>query len=643
MPRLYKILTAILALTGCASLVISGEINPLMSLSGLAMFTGYYRLLKGQPAAVKGVIGALSVLTLGVFFFDTAVVSGDVFLAVAHLTIAFQAIKSFDLKEPWDHLQVYFMSLLQLIIASELTSSVAFGIVFMLFMVMLVTAMILSHFLKEGYGEAGGLKKPVVVISLLALASTFVFFAALPRTSYKFVGKSHVRAIRTSGFSTRMDFGSFENVKLDRTVVMRIEMDKDVRLPYYWRGIAFDYFDGLAWRNSQGDSFGSRYRLAPGADEYVLSPYDRRAAVEQRIYLEPMDTDVIFGLAEVRGIKTDAPSLRTDSASGIHIPWKTSRRLKYTVYSIPADSFPGLPDTRYLQLPSGMQRIAELARRATRGAATAGEKARALERYLRENYSYSLSPPVPAKGVTPIEDFLFNSKKGYCEHYATSMVLMLRSLGIPARVVTGFYGGEKNEYGGYIIVRESNAHSWVEALIDGRWKRFDPTPAVSTARPASFELFLDSLKMTWSRYVVGFSSADQERILRTVTLPFTLPCLYAPKLKHVSLKTAAYGISVLFVLCFAAYAVSRFVRRRRYGLVTAKYMELRTFLKRKGVRVSSVTTAGDLRNAVRQRGWKDAEEFLSLYEGCRFGGKEMSGEEKRRYERLLRASRKTEQ
>src|SRR5574340_183552 len=165
MPTLYKIITAVLALTGCVSLLLTGELNLLMTVSGLALLPGYYRFYKGMEPAPKWAIGSLSLLALAVFLTDSAIISRDVFLAVAHLTIAFQALKSFDLRVPWDHLQVYFMSLLQLIIASELTNSLFFGFVFVVFMVLLVTAMVLSHFLKEGALGRIGILKPVFYIS----------------------------------------------------------------------------------------------------------------------------------------------------------------------------------------------------------------------------------------------------------------------------------------------------------------------------------------------------------------------------------------------------------------------------------------------------------------------------------------------
>jgi hypothetical protein len=143
MLQLYRLLTAVLAFTGCISLVISGEVNPLMSLTGIGLFPGYYRFLRGMPCAPKWAISGCSVLTLFVFFFDALIISNDYFLAVAHLTITFQAIKSFDLKEPWDHLQVYFMALLQLIIISELIYSIAFGIIFIFFLIAFVSVIVI--------------------------------------------------------------------------------------------------------------------------------------------------------------------------------------------------------------------------------------------------------------------------------------------------------------------------------------------------------------------------------------------------------------------------------------------------------------------------------------------------------------------
>ncbi len=636
MPILYKVITAVLSLTGCASLFITGEMNPLMSVSGLAILPGYYSFLKGRQHAPKWAVSTLSGLTLLVFFVDSAVITGDVFIAVAHLTITFQAIKSFDLKEPWDHLQVYFMSLLQLIIASELTRSLTFGVIFVLFMILLVTAMVLSHFLKEGSLVNVNIKRPVFFILLLTILTTVGFFVVLPRPAYKLVGKSNVRGIKTAGFSEQVDFGTFGDIKLDPTVVMRIKMDRDISMPYYWRGLTLDYFDGLSWKSTKH----KKYRIEKYEDEFVLFSYDRRAAVEQKIYLEPIDSDIIFGLSDVAGVKVDTFSLLFDDEKSVYMRTKYSRRVKYTVYSVVTDSFAGMTGDKYLQMPEGMERIKGLSKKLTSTIRKDDQKAAFIEQYLKKNYKYSLSASPPPAGTNPIEDFLFNTKSGYCEHYATSMVIMLRSIGISARIVNGFYGGEKNIYGDYVIVRQSDAHSWVEAFVDEKWKRFDPTPYVPQKHPSVYALFLDSVKLSWSRYVVGFSSDDQKDIIKGVYLSFKM--LRLPHIGLRDIRSLMYFVPVSAILFCLLYYLFRKTRHVKYGFVTEKYLLFRKLMKKKGIKIGPSVTAGNLRNEAFKRGFgKDVEEFIALYEENRFGQKEMTREEKKRYAGILKQIRRS--
>jgi transglutaminase-like putative cysteine protease len=636
MPILYSLVTSVLALTGCFSLVMTGEVNLLMSLSGIALIPGYYRLLKNRPPAPGWAVGMLSVLTLVVFVFESAV-TGDVFLAVAHLTIAFQAIKSYDLKEPWDHLQVYFMSLLQLIIASELTHSLLFGAVFILFMVLFVTAMVLSHFLKEDYRARPDLKKPVFLISVLTLVSTLIFFVAVPRTPFRFMGRGHERGeIKTTGFSDRVDFGSFGDVKRDPTVVMRIEMKGKLQVPYYWRGLTLDYFDGTTWRKSI-----TAGRGVPETDKgFVVSSYSNGPEVDQKVFLEPVDSNVIFGLSRVRSIQGDSFRVRTDEADDIFFSRKSSRGVEYTVYSAVTRSYPGTFSRIYLQLPAGMERVAALARQISSRAKTDQEKARSIEDYLKRNYRYSLSTSKPPRGMSPIADFIFRSKEGYCEHYATSMVVMLRSMGIPSRIVNGFHGGEINEYGGYVIVRQSDAHSWVEALINGMWTRFDPTPSVPGVPPPKLSLLLDSLRMTWARYVVGFSFADQRRIVRTVAAPFTVTA--AGSLRPLKFGPALYLVPLLAVLGFVVYFMAGRLRLKRHDFITGRFIAFRRMLSKKGFAITSATTTGEIRREARRLNARgEVERFLEIYERHRFGAKAMSPADRKEYLSLLREIRKS--
>jgi transglutaminase-like putative cysteine protease len=630
MPILYKGITAILAVIGCMSLLLTGEVNLLLCLSALALFPGYYRLFRGRPQASKRAAAILAQTALLLFAADALFISRDMFLAVAHMTITFQGIKSFDLKEPWDHLQVYFMSLLQLIIASELTRALMFGVIFVLFMILLVTAMIFSHFIKEGALGRVRLRKPVVAIVLLTLLGTIFFFVAIPRTPQRFIGRGHYRGIKTVGFSERVDFGSFGEIKLDQTVVMRIEMNREVPRPYYWRGAAMDYFDGRSWRNTTRQ----RGRIGKQGSEFVLSRYDGNRALAQEVFLEPIDSDAIFGLAEIVAVNAETLTLATDDDQGLFMPGRFPRRVRYTVFSDLRGSSTGRAEPKYLQVPAGMSRVRSLAEEITASAETAEKKALMIESYLIRNFAYSLITSPPPAGMDVIGDFLFNTRKGYCEHYAASMVMMLRSIGIPSRIVNGFYGGERNEYGNYLIVRQSDAHAWVEALIGDKWRRFDPTPAVLQRHPSAIALLLDSVRLQWTRYVIGFSFYDQREILKKMTLPFRLGDLKGLRPPAIP-ATGFIIVSVAAMLLFVIFA-ARWRDSRRYGFVTAAYLDFRKLLKKSGLPLTDSMSSGDIRTMLRDKKFGgEAEEFLALYEKHRFGGRVMDIQATSRYKELL--------
>lgn len=630
MPRIYKALTALLAVTGCAGLLITGPLNPVMLIPVAGLIPGYIRLWKDMPSAQKWIVNSFSILELFLFGFDALIVTGDLFIAVAHLTIVFQAIKSFDLKEPWDHLQVYFMSLLQLIIASELTRSMVFGVVFIIFLVTLVTAMVISHFLKEGTFRKIGLKLPVTAISILTLLTTDIFFISAPRVKGGMVGKSRMAGIKTAGFSEKVDFGSFGEVKLDSTIVMRVEMPEKAPAQLYWRGMTLDYFDGTSWL----DTLKKRDRVSKYENIFVVLPISLDNAIVQKVFIEPLDSDVIFGLGSIAGIEIDLRTMFTDGAGAVFAPEKSPKRLAYTAYSVLEEPFASDNISDYLQFPSNFKKIGELTDEITKNSNTDIEKASKIENHLKTNYKYSLKTLPPAAGINPVENFLFNSREGYCEHYATAMALMLRHAGIPSRIVTGFAGGEKNKYGGYIIVRQSDAHSWVETVIDGRWKRFDPTPpAPQPKMPSLPSLYIDSLRLKWYRYVVNFSSSDQKNLIRYISMPFVkIPKM--PEIRIDGLKAVFYILLITSSIAIITFLFSR-IKIRRYGFVTANYLKFRRYLKHKGAKVTASSTPSDIAKEASKLGMAEkASEFIRLYETARFGGKELSIDEKERYESI---------
>lgn len=635
MPQLYRILTTVLACTGTLSLVITGEVNPILSLTGLGLIPGYYRYLRGMPPAPKWTIGALSLLTVGIFFFDSLILSDDYLVGVAHLTITFQAIKSFDLKEPWDHLQIYFMSLLQLIIVSELIFSVVFGIIFILFLIAFVAAMVIAHFMKEGISHEVGIKGPVISISIITFMITVFIFVSSPRIAGGLWGKGYMKSIKTAGFSESVDFGSFGTVKNDSTIVMRIEMDEKAMGPFYWRGMTLNYFDGISWK----DTLRERKWIHKDKGKFVIRPFDEDKTVVQRIYLEAMDTNILFGLREVSALESKGRFLFQDEAGALFLPAKKGKRLNYLVYSDnQLSALKNLEEGNYLQLPRNIEKVKMLAQKVTQDKQSDMEKARAIEQYLIKNYTYSLSTSPPPEGVGPIEDFLFYSRKGYCEHYATSMVLMLRASGIPARIVTGFMGGEPNEYGGYIIVRQSDAHSWVEAAIDSVWRRYDPTPPVLLQRQATFSLYMDMIILMWDRYVFGFSRSDQRDLFRNFQAFFQWPTLNILRTNIPSLPVSIVFLTMFVVLVFL---IIKKVHVRRIGFVSDQYMKIRSDMKKKGANILPSSTPSDIQREAQRIGMDgNIPEFIAIYELIRFGGERLDKVGKSNIKHLVKKIRR---
>ena len=185
------------------------------------------------------------------------------------------------------------------------------------------------------------------------------------------------------------------------------------------------------------------------------------------------------------------------------------------------ESVPQKLQERYLEVPDGYERISELAQSIAGSLQRPIDKAQRIEGFLRGGggYRYSLEQP-DTEGKDPLYVFLFEAKAGHCEYFSTAMAIMMRSLGLPARNVTGFLGADYNPYGKYYAVRNGNAHSWVEVLLDGKWVTFDPTPASRQVSTVPFGLvaklrqMMDALRVRWAEYVVEFNIRDQARALR---------------------------------------------------------------------------------------------------------------------------------
>jgi hypothetical protein len=484
----------------------------------------------------KALWNVLAIVVFTLFLVDYLTVSGTLIGASARFLTILVALKLFDLKTTRDYVLFFTLVLFQILAAAASTVSPIFFLILSLFIICSIWAMIIFSMKRdweEANPEVQSMPRAVfgtpfflgtIALTASSILITLMLFFLIPRMAVGFFEAKTLNTIKVTGFSDRIDLGDIGPVKQDPTVVMRVEIPEIPKsLPIlYFRGATLDRYDGTGWNKTIKKIVPAK-KIRDGL--FVVGDWER-GLVEQKILLEPLDTDILF--AASRGVSVSGRFARvmTDGAGSIYLPSPPYSRLEYKAWSN-IDGSPKFDDievTRggspYLQIPEEGGRVGALAFEISKGKPTDWERAKAINDYLKQNHLYTLNPKKGA-GATPLEDFLFFSKEGYCEHYATAMVMLLRHLGIPSRIVTGFLQGQWNTYGNYFLVRQQDAHSWVEAYIPGRggrgWTTFDPTPSQGLATPVEASwlgLFVDSLRWRWARHIVNYTLSDQIRMAR---------------------------------------------------------------------------------------------------------------------------------
>jgi len=505
-----------IALFSHVALAVTGQMPPMPFLVVPVTIFGYIRLLQGHPSGSRFLLNTAALFTLIYFLLDMTIISGDLLVAVGTLTLAFHAIKSFDIRTPADGLQVFFMAVIQLVVASELEQPVVFAVIFLLFIGSSILFTMTAYQTATLPRMPQGLILQAFKLTLLTVPLVAFLFLVLPRTTGGLFGNRD-RRTATSGFDETVSIGAFEEVITSTSVVMRITLPEGNRVEPYWRGKVFETYEDNTWRNHWERGFPYWNR-----DQEILFHKNKpESGILQDILLIPPKSGIVFGLSEIAWIACDSRWVVQYPNGDIAVSKRQKKRIRYQVLSTGKRPrvYTNTVDV-YLQLPAGLDRLTELAGTITRGIPDDAGKCRAIEQWLLANCTYSLRVPEPGPGIHPIEHFLFDGKTGYCEYYATAMVLMLRAVGIPARVVAGYHGGDYNPFGDYTIVRQSHAHTWVEAAIGIRWQRYDPTPPVANAGTGWIMAYLDMIGFAWDRYVVGFSVEDRDNIFTRISIPF---------------------------------------------------------------------------------------------------------------------------
>jgi hypothetical protein len=466
-------------------------------------------------------------------------------------------------------------------------------------------------------------------------------FFIIPRVGVGFFDKKQVSGLKVSGFSERIRLGDFGPVKKDTTVVMRVELSGGIPpgVPLYFRGQTLDHYVPTGWDATTR----KKKRLwKKSNNRFVIGEVTEGGSsmLVQKIMLEPLETDVIFGASRVLMIEGRFPTLWTNESGGVYLPNNANSRIEYTAVSSINTNFKENVNHEidYLSTDGLSSEVINLAKDITAGSKTKMEAALKIRDFLLKGYAYTLSPG-RGKGASALDDFLFFTKEGYCEHFATAMAMLLRGAGVPTRIVTGFLQGEWNDYGSYLLVRQQDAHSWVEADIDGYWTRFDPTPSAGLTglvKTSTFSMYVDSLRFKWRRYIIKYSLSDQVKVAikveRQTNMVIKGVHSYIDAIKDIITKgdttslralvqSRTFKIIFTTILFIAILLYLRFIRRTGAKGESMKktpsfYRRMESYLRKAGLERKSEETAMEFAQRVKN---KDVLGITKAFEVVRYG------------------------
>ncbi len=557
--RYFTVALYLLVLSGFGALASTGGLDlPAVVLVGLALaLRGVQLLTRREFAIPERWTTFLTLLYVFIYLADYFFLSRSFLGATVHLVLFAMVVRLFSLQRTRDHYMLAVLSFLMVLAAAVLTVGSVFLLSFAGFLVVAVITFVLmemqhsvtseqTHAQDPRVAPPGGTSPSVVsptrrmvygllaiapALMLMILAGSFLIFFFLPRISSRYLSAYAPTSDVSTGFTDRVQLGRIGQIQQSSAVVMHIEIENDRQGAYdlKWRGVALSAFDGRVWTNSFEQT-----QLRPAGDgSYRLAPLvgPRGAAVvairsiRYRVLMEPIGSNVFFLAERPQRLTGNFRQVSMDAGGAVYDLDADHPINRYEAESqlaeIDSDDLRLAANTaprgmgEYLKLPPLDMRISKLAEEITVAAPSNYEKAVALERYLATHFGYTLELP-RSLPQDPLANFLFERKHGHCEYFASSMAVMLRSLRIPSRIVTGFRGGEFNDLTGQYVVRASDAHSWVEAYFPGSgWISFDPTPAGSVPTRTGWsrmQLYVDAAASFWREWIINYDVMHQRTL-----------------------------------------------------------------------------------------------------------------------------------
>lgn len=684
--RFFDISLYLLLLTGFAMLAGTGKLDVFSQLAGVAAFLGKgYLLLRRSEARVpEQWTTYLTFLYTAFFALDYFLISQSFISSLVHMVLLLAILKLFAIHRERDYVYLELLAFGMVLAAAVLTVDSLFFAIFCIFVLLAVMTFVSMEMRRSWLSSQppdqselrdfrdlrrlpASVSRACTVLVISIVLGTAVLFFLIPRKpSTGYLGAFASQSDLSTGFSEEVRLGDIGQIQQSSAVVMHVKFAPGSRVPsdLRWRGVALTTFDGRRWTGPLGD--GPRVLNSYGT--FSTRQFSSRlfsgsgSRITYHVSLEPFGARVFFVLPEAVFINGRYQLLRIDSTGSI---FNMDNARSITDYTVLSELPPPMPDNPslaysgstsesiYLQPPPRPDpRIARLAREVAGKESTAFLKAKAVERYLSQTYKYTLQLP-EVTPADPVANFLFERKRGHCEYFASAMVVMLRTLDIPSRLVNGFRGGEYNDVTGSYIVRARDAHSWVEAFFPGYgWYTFDPTP-VSSEAPSPwtrFYLYADAMREFWHDWVVNYDTGHQTTLgfmmvhqshSQFVNTRHWFDSVYQRWVQRAkSLRvhfqrhtnawtawiTAGFALLMLLLLGPKLYVVLRQMRLARkphlepHSAASIWYARALKLLSRKGIRKIPTQTPQEFIATVAPKSvQKPLEEFTVHYERARFG------------------------
>ncbi len=680
----------------------------------------------------KGPQRWLILLLIPLWAFDKYWLNEPQHVVTLHLLLAWMALRLLRFKQNKDWLWLYVASFFAVLLAASVMLDAVFFVLLVVYLLAAISTMVsfeirrtqdewqrqhaLGTLTTEFWRTADkgqstqriNLRAPrwrnvfiFACLSLLLIAALAApLFLAMPRVPRPWNGeRGEGRGEEgLSGFSETVRLGEIARLKLNRARVMRVKVNwppNAMPQQLYWRGIALHHYEGGVWLSTAGKP----RALSELSGGFYVSERERDQEpppfTEQQFLVESVNTNVLF--VAPRAVWVSGPDrVKRDESQSLSTDHLSFHRFRYQVLSdttLPradalrtdqAVTYSTEMRQRYLQLPPHLDaRITRLARDVAGDAKTNYDSAARLVEHLQNAYQYSLELGVVEEG-DPLSDFLFNTKAGHCEYFASALTIMLRTRGIPARIVNGFQMGEFNERQQLYVVRQSDAHSWVEAYFPKHgWVTFDPTPAAGLSQydEAWSGMFgwlqgmSESLQNFWQERIIEFDSYEQFSLLMNLQRNLLRWRSEAgnhwldwqtrmaewfnpdqPNTAKTETKNEAgrdwtqwfnarnLSIAALLLALAASVWWWRHTRSWRYrfrrdaaGSAVAFYEEMLAQLARFGHRRPTQLTPREFAQQVNQ---PSVSELTQLYQQARFGGALLSPQQIERVDVLLRELKK---